>query len=118
MLIAVDFDGTLSTGVYPAIGGLQDGARLNVYRLWLGGHRLILWTCREGEDLKAAVAALEDWGIDFCFEGYNENPEDRIARFGTDPRKLGADLYLDDKALGWPGWEGVELWIKEKGCTQ
>jgi hypothetical protein len=97
-VIAVDFDGTLSLGKYPACGPANEGLItiikniLNhnpIERPWL-----VLWTSREGSVLKMAVDWLAELGI--VFDAVNECP--KISNFGAS-RKLPADLYIDDRAM-------------------
>ena len=80
-IIAVDFDGTLCSECYPAIGmpnlplfALLKGARRQ-------GKKVILWTCRCG---------------------------DLLEQYGTESRKISADVYIDDKAC-WP-WMTKQEW--------
>ena len=94
-VIAVDFDGTLNNGKYPYIGEPNTDLieYLKVSRT--NRDKVILWTCREGELLQQAV----DWckGIGLEFDAVNENLPFMIERYGSDPRKIGADLYIDDR---------------------
>ena len=97
-VIAVDFDGTLfAKGRYPAYGAPNFGL-INVLRYLKEecGCQLILWTSREGELLDAAVRACRNVGLDF--DAINECVQERIERYGNS-RKVGADIYIDDKAL-------------------
>ena len=56
MTIAIDFDGTIVTHAYPAIGKPIPFAIDTLKKLQQEDHhQLILWTCREGELLKEAV---------------------------------------------------------------
>ena len=48
MIIAVDFDGTIVEHRYPAIGRELPFAIETLKKLAKEGHRLILWTVREG----------------------------------------------------------------------
>ena len=64
------------------------------------GAGLILWTCREGQILQDAIAACEGWGL--TFDSINESLPDWIEAFGTQPRKVGATEYWDDKAVRIP----------------
>jgi hypothetical protein len=62
------------------------------------GGELILWTCREGKELDAAVNwCCGERGLKF--DALNENLPSWKAMFGNDTRKLGADYYIDDKAV-------------------
>ena len=57
MTIAIDFDGTIVEHRYPEIGREIPFAIETLKRLIKDGHKLILWTVREGELLQEAV----DW---------------------------------------------------------
>ena len=61
------------------------------------GAGLILWTCREGTLLQAAVDACKGWGL--TFDAINESLPDWIEAYGTRPRKVGATEYWDDRAV-------------------
>lgn len=91
--IAVDFDGCLCKNAYPAIGKPH---RKLIETLKQCDARLILWTCREGEELSNAVEFCRKHGLEFA--AVNENLPELKKLWGTDPRKVGADMYLDDKA--------------------
>ena len=90
MIIAVDFDGTL----------YKDGVpnRVLIGRLracQARGDIVILWTCREGKKLNDAVLFLRKNG--FMPNYVNTNALEAIERFGTDSRKVYADVYIDNK---------------------
>lgn len=94
---AVDFDGTLCISEYPKI----IKPRLSVINFCKSaqrkGHKLILWTCREGQELEDAITFCKKY--DLTFDAVNANLPDRIERFGgSDPRKVGADFYIDDRS--------------------
>lgn len=65
MIIAVDFDGTLSMGPYPEIGNPKPYAVEMMNKLKDDGHYIILWTCRRGERLEDALNWLLEQGIPF-----------------------------------------------------
>lgn len=65
MLIAIDFDGTLVEHKYPEIGKEIPFAFETLKRLQADGHRLILWSVREGRLLDEAVAYCRERGIEF-----------------------------------------------------
>jgi hypothetical protein len=96
-IIAVDFDGTIVTHKYPAIGDPNPHAIVVLKRLQEQGVKLILWTMRSGPQLAEAVAYCEENGITFW--GINQNP---IQGEWTDSPKAYASLYIDDAALGCP----------------
>lgn len=94
-VIAVDFDGILCQNTYPDIGDPNWDIIYEALKEQSKGAKLILWTCREGRSLEKAVAACAEWGLKF--DAVNENlPEWRKA-YGTDPRKVGANEYWDDR---------------------
>ena len=96
-VIAIDFDGTLCTDRYPEIGAPKKRVIERALAEQSAGATLILWTCREGTLLAAAVAACELWGLHF--DAINENPAATVEKWGTDPRKVGATEYWDDRAV-------------------
>lgn len=95
-VIAVDFDGTLCQNLWPDIGRPNTELILRLMQAREFGQKVILWTCREGQLLKDAIAWCKSFGLEF--DAVNANLPERIALYKTDPRKVGADLYLDDRA--------------------
>lgn len=94
MIIAVDFDGTLCTNSWPEIGKPKRFLKRCI-RWKKQGHKLILWTCREGEALQRAVEWCSAHGL--YFDAVNANLPEMNVRYGNDSRKIGADRYYDDK---------------------
>ena len=110
LTISIDFDGTIVSSKYPNIGTLQHGAR-EVINKWYEKHCVVINTCRAGEHEQAALWFLKDNGINFHY--FNENPTHLIEQYGTDTRKLSADIYFDDKAAGgFMGWEKAEKYVE------
>ncbi len=106
MIIAIDFDGPIAEDRWPEIGPMTEDAAWGLRELANDEHALVLWTCREGEALREACAWLVSRMLDSCFSETNANPRFAIDAYGTDPRKIGADVYIDDKNLGgFPGWK-------------
>jgi hypothetical protein len=97
MIIAVDFDGTLCELDYPRIGEPIWNRIREVKEEQRRGHVIILWTCRTGELLEQAVDWCANKGLHFDF--VNENDPRRVARYGSDSRKISYDLCLDDLAV-------------------
>jgi hypothetical protein len=96
--IAVDFDGCICTNVWPEIGEPNVPLIAFLIRHKAHGGELILWTCREGAELDKAVNwCWGEWSLKF--DALNENLPSWKAMFGNDTRKLGADYYIDDKAI-------------------
>ena len=116
-IIAIDFDNTIAYTKYPKIISEVPYA-IDVLRVLSEDPRfvLILWTCREGDALKKA--------LDFCkirevhFDYVNENEDELIKLYKNDCRKIGADMYIDDKSAQtnveklWHDWY---CWMKDEG---
>ncbi|MGN0291785.1 MAG: hypothetical protein ACI4C5_07625 [Lachnospiraceae bacterium] len=103
-IIAVDFDGTLCTDCYPKIGIPNIYLIEMLKTLQEKGCCIILWTCRCAERLEEAKIWCEQFGL--IFDKINENADEIIEKYGSDSRKIYADVYIDDKAC-FP-WEKAE----------
>ena len=127
--IAIDYDGCIvKDGACPDGGELMPGAVDAIKRL-ARAYTLILWTCREGPALSTAMAMCKQHRLPFSAvntcEGLTpsrpsvsrNNTISRTMKQRTGknwevwtyrPRKIGADVYIDDKNLGgFPGWDAV-----------
>ena len=103
MIIAVDFDGTIVEHRYPEIGKEKAFAIATLKELQKDGHKLILWSVREGELLDAAVKWCEERGL--RFHAVNCNIDEQISGSSreTNPqysRKPKAQLFIDDRNVG------------------
>lgn len=104
--IAVDFDGTIVDDSYPSIGDIKRGAKEVLKKFHNRGGKIMIWTCRTGATKSAAVKFLNQNGIDY--DTINANHPDMMEKYGNDPRKIGADLYIDDKTIhGEVNWGEV-----------
>lgn len=92
---AVDFDGVICEDAWPGIGAPNETVIDYLKSLKAQGDRLILWTCREGENLEEALAFCAEHGLEF--DAVNSNLPDKVREFGNDCRKVGADYYMDDR---------------------
>jgi len=102
-IIAVDFDGTLCVDCYPHIGAPNLTLIHMLRELQLQQKKLVLWTCRNGEALNEAVSWCATQGLKF--DAVNENLPEIVEKYGSDSRKITADLYIDDKScLPWQNW--------------
>lgn len=97
MIVAVDFDGTLCRDEFPAIGVPRERVINRVKHHKEQGHKLILWTCRNGERLQEAIAWCAEQGLEF--DAINENLPEIQKAYGQDTRKVFADFYMDDKSV-------------------
>lgn len=97
MVIAVDFDGTIVEHQYPAIGKPIPFAIDVLKRLQAEGHTLVLWTFRHGQLLQEAIDYCE--ANELGMYAYNKNyPEEEYSE--EVPRKLSADIFIDDRNIG------------------
>ena len=96
-VIAVDFDGTLCESDWPNIGEAKNDVIEQLQLCRQCAIKIVLWTCREGEHLEKALKWCEEYEIKF--DAVNANTAERMAYYGNDIRKIGADEYWDDKAV-------------------
>jgi hypothetical protein len=111
-IIAVDLDGILCEDNYSYTPVPIYRAFKVILEFKRRGGKVILWTCRAGEDLREAV--------DFCkenflkFDAINENdPEHLKEWFKNHPDssispKIYADMYIDDKGNTGINWDNIE----------
>lgn len=97
-IIAVDFDGTLVEDAYPEIGRPRQGTWEAVIAAQQKGAKIILWTSRDNERLKAAVEFCREFGLHF--DAINDNLDECKVMFNNNTRKVYANEYWDDKAIG------------------
>lgn len=97
-IYAIDFDGTIVEDKWPQIGELNRPVYNFIRGIQDLGCQWVLWTCRNGKQLQQA--------IDFCMEhglvptAINENVPDIVIGKGINPRKVYADIYIDDHVPG------------------
>jgi hydroxymethylpyrimidine pyrophosphatase-like HAD family hydrolase len=105
-IAAIDFDGTIK----PAVEGNKypppkPECQKVLCELKKQGWKLVLWTCRAGRNLKAALNYLEKYGLLELFDAVNDNIHPM--RYKTS-QKIVATIYIDDRVIGgFPGWEAV-----------
>lgn len=109
MILAVDADGTLWEDRYPDIGKINKRTVSYVKYMQREGHKLILWTCRSGEQLEAALKVCAGLGIKF--DAVNDNLPEIIEKYKNNSRKIYADFYLDDRTL--TPIETYDKWYEE-----
>jgi hypothetical protein len=98
MTIAVDFDGTIVEHEYPRIGKPIPFALEVLKKLQREDHhKIILWTMREGDLLQEAINFCAKKGV--TFYAHNRNFPEEEYQEGS-PRKLSADIFIDDRNIG------------------
>lgn len=98
MLIAVDFDGTIVEHRYPEIGPEIPFAIQTLKMLQKEGHRLVLWSVREGKLLEDAVDFCRERGLEFY--SVNSNYTEEQTDHQNFSRKLKANVFIDDRNVG------------------
>lgn len=98
MIYAIDFDGTIVANAFPAIGKLNPVAENFIRSLKVRGDKWILYTMREGEYLQQALEflAINDLSPDAA----NDNLPEICGFYGNNPRKVFANIYIDDHNAG------------------
>ena len=101
MIIAVDFDGVLCENKFPDIGPPNYEVISIIRQLIDKGHEVVLWTSRNGAELKRAVHWCHDYGLHFCSvnEPAPSNEKEYADKYPTQSRKIYADIYIDDHNL-------------------
>lgn len=111
MVIAIDFDGTITTeNCFPDISELRPYAKEAIQHFQKAGHKCILWTCRYGQSLIDAINWLADKGIKM--DAYNDN------LYPLQSRKIVADVYIDDKnvfMVDQVDWYKIEEYVLSLG---
>ena len=97
MTIAVDFDGCLCENKWPDIGKANQHIINALLHHQARGDKIILWTCREGHALEAAVMWCLNRGL--RFDAVNDNLPGHKAKYGNNCRKVYADEYWDDRSV-------------------
>lgn len=107
MIIAVDFDGVIVSDAFPEIGSPDYTILSLLNKVKNQGHEVILWTCRVEERLWEAVAWCKERRLKFTV--VNGNSPENLALYRTDPRKVYADVYIDDRAIGYSREAAIEF---------
>jgi guanylate kinase len=99
MIVSVDYDSTIVADEYPKIGEALPNAKEVMQYLFDRGHELIINSCRTGEAEKQMVGWLRYHK--YPYDWVNKNSPRMIKKYGTDTRKISADIHIDDKCLLW-----------------
>jgi hypothetical protein len=113
MTIAVDFDGTIVEHRYPEIGREIPFAIETLKMLTREGHRLILWSVREGKLLDEAVEWCRERGLEF-YAVNKDYPEEKTNDTNYS-RKLKVGMFIDDRNVGGlPDWGIIYKMVTQK----
>ena len=120
MFFGIDFDGTVSMDMWPAVGDPVPYAIDTLKDLVKNGHNLFLWTVRDGITLEEAERFFQEHEIPLI--GLNQNPYQ-----GGNSFKAFAHYYIDDRAIGCPlitdedghtyvDWKKIRILLKQIGA--
>lgn len=97
-IYGIDFDGTIVEEKFPDVGEPIAETIDFIRKLQKNGHKWILITMREGVFLENALEFLAI--NDILPDAVNDNLPERIEKWGNNPRKIYADIYIDDHNAG------------------
>lgn len=97
----MDFDGILCENQFPEIGAPNYEMISTIRQCIDRGHEVILWTTRVEKELDSAIDWCEDYGLHFCAVNDNapSNKEKYEGVYTESPRKIYADMYIDDHSV-------------------
>lgn len=115
MIIAVDFDGTISRGKFPAIDGEQPYAGESLRKLHDEGHKIIIWTCRTGDQLLNAINWLLERKIPF--DRVNDHDPEislNMEKAGKRYMPIAISMTKTSEVFpdGWHVWRRLNGWKK------
>lgn len=107
----MDFDGVLCSNEFPAIGEPDYNMIRAVKSVIAAGHEVVLWTSRVEAELENAVKWCEEHGLHFCAinDAAPSNKAKYAAMYKTTPRKIYADIYVDDHGIDYTEEKAVTL---------
>ena len=100
--MAVDLDNTCALEDFPLVGADVPYAAETLKRLASNGVKLILWTCRQNEQLKDAVEWFKRNDIPLFRVNEDQQLYETLAALYGIPRKIVGDFNIDDRNLGCP----------------
>ena len=113
MIYAIDFDGTIVENKFPGIGAINPEAEQFIRQLKANGDKWILYTMREGRLLDEAIDFL--YGKGLAPDAANDNLPELCEAFKNNPRKIFANVYIDDHNAGGLKFEFAQ---KTQGGTK
>ena len=97
-IYAIDFDGTIVCNKWPDIGEGVPEVMAFIGQIQQRGDKWILWTMRESERLEQALSWLAVHGL--FPNAINDNLPELQKAFKNNPRKVFANVYIDDHNAG------------------
>lgn len=112
-VIAIDMDGTIWTDTYPEHGEVFPHAIEVINELVSVGYDVIIWTSRGGVDMDACRDVLTSKGLNESIQ-WNEHSTYYTSKYPIQSPKIGAGVYIDDKAYGAPDFSNYWLTLRSK----
>jgi len=117
LILGVDFDGNITTE--PDMGKklvLQPNCKDVLLSWYEKGYTLVLWTCRTGPSLDEALSFLLENDLFSIFTSINDQVPLVVTKYHPHvARKLGADIYFDDKnAMTTVNWLDYAAFVEDK----
>ena len=117
LILAVDFDGTITNGEWPFNATLKINAKESINYLHdVLNCEIIIWTCRcNGNGYNSLDDAISFLKLnDIHYDCINENGS-IMDHWDTDCRKIFADFYVDDRNFPFQdvNWKEITSFIKE-----
>lgn len=101
-VVAIDLDSTIWTEDYPYFGEPFSGAISTINEMFKMGYDVIIWTSRGGGNLDTCIDHLRevhDLNSEIKFNAHSKIFTDK---YPSSSPKIGASIYIDDKAYGAP----------------
>lgn len=112
-VIAIDMDGTIWTDTYPEHGVVFPHAIEVINEMVEVGYDVIIWTSRGGVDMDACRDVLTSKGLNKNLV-WNDHSTYYTSKYPIQSPKIGAGVYIDDKAYGAPDFSNYWLTLRKK----
>ena len=116
LILAIDFDGTITNGEWPFNPTLKENAKECINYLHdILNCEIIIWTCRcNGNGYNSLNDAINFLKLnDIHYDFINENGS-IMEHWDTDSRKIFADFYIDDRNFPFQdvNWKEIITFIE------
>lgn len=112
-VIAIDLDGTIWPDCFPGVDTAYKQAIETINKMQECGYEVVIWTSRGGDNLDECRKALIKQGLSETIR-FNEHATYFTDQYPVISPKIGAHVYLDDKAYGSPDYENYWPTIAKK----
>jgi hypothetical protein len=113
MVFCIDFDGTVVSSAWPDIGDPLPYAIECINAIQDAGGLVVISSCRCGQQEKDMIDWLHNHNV--YPNAINDNLPSMIDMYDSNPKKISADVYIDDKS--YPPFPGWKAFAKELGVA-